>query len=103
MARTEQDSERRRNGRLVGAAKISGKLAEWCWLQRKNLNILALPKSKGWPQRPRVSSWRERQSRPCQNKKKHPLPGSQIVRWEIVQVSEKKRDRSETVEGKGLT
>ena len=49
MVRTEQESNRRISGRLVGAAEISKELAEWRRLQQKNLSILGLPKRKEWP------------------------------------------------------
>ena len=42
--------EEKRNGRLVGAAETSKERAEWRRLQRKNWNILGLPKRKEWPQ-----------------------------------------------------
>ena len=64
-----QRVEEKRNGRLVGAAEISGQLSEWRKLQRKNLNILGLPKRKEWPQCHKVSSWQGRHSRLCQNEK----------------------------------
>ena len=38
--------EEKKNGRLVGAAEISKERAEWCRLQRKNLNTLGLPKRR---------------------------------------------------------
>ena len=46
MAKIEQESERRRSGRLVGGAETSKELAEWRRLQWKNLNILASSKGK---------------------------------------------------------
>ena len=61
--------EEKRNSRLVGAAKTSRERAEWRRLQRKNLSILGLPKTKEWPQCHRESSWQERRSRPCQKEK----------------------------------
>ena len=61
--------EKKRSGRLVGAAKTSKERAEWCRLQRKNLNILDLLKRKGWPRCHRESSWQVRQSRLCQGEK----------------------------------
>ena len=61
-------SERKRSGRLVGAADTKKERAEWRGHQQKNLNILGLLKRKEWPQCHRVSSWQVRQSR-CQNKK----------------------------------
>ena len=39
-------AEEKRNGRLVGVAETSKERAEWRRLQRKNLNILGLPKGK---------------------------------------------------------
>ena len=38
-------------------------------VQRKNLNILGLPKKKEWPQCHRESSWQVRRSRPRQKEK----------------------------------
>ena len=64
-----QRVEEKRNGRLVGAVEISGQLSERRKLQRKNLNILGLPKRKEWPQCHKVSSWQGRHSRLCQNEK----------------------------------
>ena len=46
VAKIEQESERRRSGRLVGGAETSKELAEWRRLQWKNLNILASSKGK---------------------------------------------------------
>ena len=62
--------EEKRNGRLVGATETSKERAEWRRLQRRNLNILGLPKRKEWSQCHRESSWQERRSRPCQKEKK---------------------------------
>ena len=42
-------AEEKRNGRLVGDAETSKERAEWRRLQRKNLNIVGLPKRKEWP------------------------------------------------------
>ena len=61
--------ERKRNGRLVGAAETSKELAEWRRLQRKNLSILGLLKSKGWPQCRRESSCQVHQSYLCRKGK----------------------------------
>ena len=64
MARTEQKSERRRSGRLVGAAEISGPCkmaqasAEKNWVCRK-----------GWPQRHKESTGQGRLSLFCQKEK----------------------------------
>ena len=49
--------EKKRISRLGNAAETSGELAEWLRLQRKNLNILDLPKRKGWSQSHKVNSW----------------------------------------------
>ena len=61
--------EEKKNGRLVGAAETSKERAEWRRLQRKNWNILGLPKRKEWPQCHRESSWQQRRSRPCRKEK----------------------------------
>ena len=41
-----QIGEEKRSGRFVGAAETSKEHAEWRRLQRKNWNILGLPKRK---------------------------------------------------------
>ena len=69
MARIERESDRKRSGRLVGAAETSKERAEWRRLQRKNLNILGLLKRKEWLQRHIESSWQEPRSRPWQKEK----------------------------------
>ena len=61
--------EEKKNGRLYGVAETNKERAEWLRLQRKNLNILGLPKRKEWPQCHRESSWQERRSLPCQKEK----------------------------------
>ena len=61
--------EKKKNGRLYGVAETSKERAEWRRLQRKNLNILDLPKSKEWPQCHTESSRQERRSRSCQKEK----------------------------------
>ena len=66
---SQTGGEEKRNDRLYGAAKTSKERAEWRRLQRKNLNILGLPKRKEWPQCHRESSWQQHQSRPCQMEK----------------------------------
>ena len=58
--------EEKRNGILVGAAETSKERAEWRRPQRKNLNILGLPKRKEWPQCHRENSRQERRSHPYQ-------------------------------------
>ena len=57
MARTERESDRKRSGRLYGAAETSKELVQSRTLQRKNLNILGLLKRKEWP-------WCRRQTNP---------------------------------------
>ena len=54
---------------FYGVAETSKERAEWRRLQRKNWNILGLPKRKEWPQCHRESSWQERRSRSCQKEK----------------------------------
>ena len=66
---SQTGGEEKRNGRLVGVAETSKERAEWRRLQRKNLNILGLPKRKEWRQCHIESSWQERRSRPCQKEK----------------------------------
>ena len=61
--------EEKKSGRLDGAAETSKERAEWRRLQRKNLNILGLPKRNEWPQCHRESSWQVRQSCLCQKEK----------------------------------
>ena len=63
------EAEEKRNGRFVGAAETSKELAEWRRLQRNNLNMLCLLKSKDWSQCHRKSSWQERRSHLCQKEK----------------------------------
>ena len=65
--------EEKRNGRFVGAAKMSKELAEWCRVQWKNLSILGLPKRKEWPQCHRESSWQVCRSCLCQEEKEQKL------------------------------
>ena len=74
MASTERESDRRRREekwQTYGVAETSKEHAEWRRLQRKNLNILGLPKRKEWPQCHRESSWQERRSHSCQKEKEH--------------------------------
>ena len=66
---SQTGGEEKKNGRLVGAAETSKERAEWRKLERKNLNILGLPKRNEWPQCHKESRWQERRSRPCQKKK----------------------------------
>ena len=61
--------EEKKNDRLVGAAETSKERVEWCRFQRKNFNILGLPKRKEWSQCHKESSWQERRSRPSQKEK----------------------------------
>ena len=79
MARVGGDEKR--DGRLVVAAGTSGKLAEWRRFQRKNLNILDLPKRKEWPWCHKMSSWqvRRRQVRRLSKRNRGICPDHQIV------------------------
>ena len=61
--------EEKKNGRLVGAAETSKERVEWRRFQRKNFNILGLPKRKEWSQCHKESSRQERRSRPSQKEK----------------------------------
>ena len=96
--------EEKRNGRLVGAAETSKERAEWRRLQRKNLNILGLPKRKEWPQCHRESSWQERRSRPCQ-KEKEQSRQSKAPNHEGGESQDGREggDQSESMEWKGWT
>ena len=69
ITQNENLPEEKRNGGLVGVAETSKERAEWRRLQRKNLNILGLPKRKEWSQCHRESSWQVRWSRSCQKEK----------------------------------
>ena len=90
MARTKQESERKRieMADLVGAAETSKELAKWCRLQRRNLSILGLPKRKERPQRHKESSWQVRQATFAKRKRNRAAsPEHQILRWERVKMS----------------
>ena len=54
--RTRVRQVEKKNGILYGVAETSKERAEWRRLQRKNWNILGLPKRKEWPQCHRESS-----------------------------------------------
>ena len=106
----ESQIEEKRNGRLYGAAKTSKKRAEWRRLQRKNLNILGLPKRKEWHQCHRESSWQERQSRPCQKEKEQSrqsrVPdheGGESQDGREPHLGEREGDKSKSMERKGWT
>ena len=49
QSKSQVEGEKKRNGRLVGAAEISKERAEWRKLKTKNLSILSLLKRKEWP------------------------------------------------------
>ena len=66
---SQTGGEKKRNGRLYDVAETSKECAEWRRLQRKNWNILGLPKRKEGPQCHRESSWQVYRSRPCQKEK----------------------------------
>ena len=102
--------EEKRNGRLDGAAETSKERAGWRRLQRKNLNILSLPKRKEWPQCHRESSWQERRSRPCQKEKEQSrlsrVPnheGRESQDGRKPHLGESEGDQSESMERKGWT
>ena len=72
MARTERESDNRRTEKkwqTCWCCRDQQRGAEWRRLQRKNLNILGLPKKKEWPQCHSESSWQERHSRLFQKEK----------------------------------
>ena len=95
MVRTERESDRRKSGRLVGAAETSKEHAEWRRLQRRNLNILGLLR-KNTPEPP-LPKKQSRQSRvPDHDGRKsqgEPEP----------HLGEKKGDQSESVKTKEWT
>ena len=100
--------EEKRNGRLVGAAETSKEHAEWRRFQRKNWNILGLPKRKEWPQCHRESSWQEHRSRPCQKEKEQSClstapdrEGGESQGGREPHLGEKEGDLSESMEWKG--
>ena len=95
---------------LVGAAETSKDRAEWRSLQRKNLNILGLPKRKEWPQCHRESSWQVRRSRLCQKEKEQSrlfrVPdhnGGESQGGREPHLGEKEEDQSESMEMEGGT
>ena len=72
VVRTERESDRRRREekwQTCWCCRDQYRNAEWRRLQRKNLNILSLPKSKKWPRCHRESRWQERQSHLCLEEK----------------------------------
>ena len=100
----------KRNCRLVGAAETSKERAEWRRLQRRNLNILGLPKRKEWPQCHKESSWQERRSRPCQKEKEQSrlsrvpdYEGGESQDGREPHLGEKEGDQSESMEWEGWT
>ena len=92
MARTKRESDNRRreeNGRLVGAAETSKERVEWCRFQRKNFNILGLPKRKEWSQCHKESNRQERRSPLAKRKRNRAVcPKHQIMRGKRVKVGE---------------
>ena len=102
--------EEKRNGRLVGGAETSKERAEWRRLQRRNLNILDLPKRKEWPQCHRESSWQKRQTHLCHKEKeqsrlsKAPYhEGGESQDGREPHLGERKGEQSESMERKGWT
>ena len=107
---SQTGEEEKKNGRLVGVAGTSKERAEWRRLQRKNLNILGLPKRKEWPQGLRESSWQERRSRPCQKEKEQSrlsrVPGhegGESQDGREPHLGESEGDQSKSMERKGWT
>ena len=112
MVKTERESDReeKRQGRLVGAAETSEELVKWPRLQRKNLNILGLPKRKEWPQCHRESRWQGRQSRLCLKEKEQSrlsrvpdYEGGESPGDREPHLGEREEDQSESMERKGWT
>ena len=66
---SQTGGEENKNGILVGATETNKEHAEWRRFERKNLNMLVLPKRKEWPECHRESSWQERRNRLCQEEK----------------------------------
>ena len=106
MARTERESERRREMEnllvLPGPAKS---LQNGEGFSGKNLNILGLPKRKGWSLCHKLNGWKERQSRLCQKEQSYlsrspdrEVGESQGKREPLL--GEKKGDRSGSMERK---
>ena len=99
----------KRSCRLYGAAETSEERAEWRRLQRKNLNILGLPKRKEWPQCHRESRWQERRSRPCQKKGTEPSvqstrsQGGESQGGREPHLGEREGDQNESMEWKEWT
>ena len=102
--------EEKRSGRLVGAAETSEEPTEWRILQQKNLNKLGLLKRKEWPQCHRESSWKVRQSQPCQKEKEQSrqsrVPDREKGESQSERephLGEKEGDQSESIIRKGWT
>ena len=81
MVRTERESDKKRSGRLVGAAETNKELAEWLRLQRKSLNILGLLKS-GLSATERAVGKYARATFAKWKRNRAVSPEHQIVRWE---------------------
>ena len=94
MARTERESdnkrrEEKRNGRLVGVTETSNERVDWRRLQRRNWNILGLPKTKEWPQCHTESSWQERRADLTKRKKNRAVcPEYQFTRGKRVKMGD---------------
>ena len=82
------EQEKKRQWHTCGAAKTSKELAEWPRLQRKNLNILGLPKTKEWPQCHKKAVGKYARAAFAKGEMKSAIcPKHQIVRRESVKVS----------------
>ena len=105
---SQTGGEEKKNGRLYGVAETSNERAEWRRLQRKNWNILGLPKRKEWPQCHRESSWQECRSRSCQKEKEQSRlskvsdhEGGESQDGREPHLGEREEDQSESMEWKG--
>ena len=111
MVKTERESDRRR--REVADLLVLPRPAKSVQnrrLQRKNLNILGLPKRKEWPRCHRESSWQVHRSRFCQKEKEQSrqsrVPdheGGESQDGREPHLGEKEGNQSESMEWKGWT
>ena len=107
---SQTGGEEKRNGRLYGAAETSKELAEWRRLQRKNWNILGLPKRKEWPQcqRERADGKNARAALSKRKRNRAVSPKYQIMGGESQDgrephLGESEEDQSESMGWKGWT
>ena len=106
-----EESDRRRREekwQIYGVAETSKERAELRTLQRRNLNILGLPKRKEWSQCHRESSWQECRSRPCHKEQSRlsrvsDHEGRESQGGREPHLGEREGDQSESMEWKGWT